>query len=66
MLSQVGQCTCLGVFVPLCVGACSLEHGNLLSECVHAPALAWLHVGVTVSLGDASASFLVVDPILVC
>ena len=53
------------MLVPLCVGACSLEHGNLLSECVNAHVFAWIHLVFVVSLGDASASFLVVDPIIV-
>ena len=56
---------CLGVLLPLCVGACSIENGNLLSEYLNAPDLAWIHFGGVVSLGDASASFLVVDLILV-
>ena len=36
----------LGVLLPLCVGACSIENGNLLSEYLNAPDLAWIHLAV--------------------
>ena len=35
------RCCCCGVPVPLCVGACVLEHGSSTVECVNAVWLLW-------------------------
>ena len=34
------QCCCRGMLVPLCIGACGRDHGNLLFECVNYPVIA--------------------------
>ena len=53
------------MLVPLCVGACVLEHGNSLVECVNA-VLLLRHIKRDGFFGDVSTSSVVVDPIPVC
>ena len=53
------------MLVPLCVGACVLEHGNSLVECVNA-ALLPRHINCSGSFGIVSTSSVVVDPIPAC